>query len=184
MQRFILTGAPGSGKTAILRRLELDGLAVVEEAATDVIALEQAKGAARPWTDPGFIDLIVALQRARRLRAAAEVQVHDRSPVCTAALAEFLGVPVPDALIRELDEIEREATFQHRVFFVRGLGFITPTEARRISLEDALRFERVHEQAYLARGYDLVEIGPGPLQDRVAAVRAAMGVGVARAGSS
>ncbi len=42
MKRFILTGAPGSGKTAILRQLEHDGFGVVEEAATDIIALEQA----------------------------------------------------------------------------------------------------------------------------------------------
>ena len=39
MRRFILTGTPGSGKTAIIRQLELDGFSVVEEAATDVIAL-------------------------------------------------------------------------------------------------------------------------------------------------
>jgi predicted ATPase len=38
MRRFIITGAPGAGKTAIIRELELDGFSVVEEAATDVIA--------------------------------------------------------------------------------------------------------------------------------------------------
>jgi len=37
MRRFIITGAPGAGKTAIIRQLELDGFSVVEEAATDVI---------------------------------------------------------------------------------------------------------------------------------------------------
>ena len=42
--KFILTGAPGAGKTALVRQLERDGFAMVEEAATDVIALEQAKG--------------------------------------------------------------------------------------------------------------------------------------------
>lgn len=62
MGRFILTGAPGAGKTAVVRQLEIDGFAVVEEAATDVIALEQAKGVAEPWTDAGFTDRIVALR--------------------------------------------------------------------------------------------------------------------------
>jgi len=46
MRRFIITGAPGAGKTAIIRQLELDGFSVVEEAATDVIAAAQARGTA------------------------------------------------------------------------------------------------------------------------------------------
>jgi predicted ATPase len=55
MRRFIITGAPGAGKTAIIRQLELDGFSVVEEAATDVIAAAQARGTAQPWTHPSFI---------------------------------------------------------------------------------------------------------------------------------
>jgi predicted ATPase len=42
MKRFIVTGTPGAGKTAIIRQLELEGFSVVEEAATDVIAAAQA----------------------------------------------------------------------------------------------------------------------------------------------
>jgi len=42
MPAYILTGAPGAGKTAVLRLLEISGYAVVEEAATDVIALGNA----------------------------------------------------------------------------------------------------------------------------------------------
>ncbi|MEU0486543.1 AAA family ATPase [Streptosporangium sp. NPDC006013] len=52
MKRYILTGTPGAGKTAILRWLECDGHTVVEEAATDVIALHQARGEPKPWTKP------------------------------------------------------------------------------------------------------------------------------------
>jgi predicted ATPase len=52
--RYVLTGAPGSGKTAVLRLLETRGHAVVEEAAKDVIALENALGCAEPWADPGW----------------------------------------------------------------------------------------------------------------------------------
>ena len=42
MRRFIITGAPGAGKTSIVRQLELDGFSVVEEAATDVIVATHA----------------------------------------------------------------------------------------------------------------------------------------------
>src|SRR5580692_957179 len=81
MRRFIITGAPGAGKTAIIRQLELDGFSVVEEAATDVIAAAQAQGTLQPWTHPSFIDVIATLQRDRQIRASYqpdEVQFHDR----------------------------------------------------------------------------------------------------------
>jgi predicted ATPase len=70
MRRFIITGAPGAGKTAIIRQLEVAGFSVVEVAATDVIAVARAKGVAEPWTDASFIDLITNLQRQRRIRAS------------------------------------------------------------------------------------------------------------------
>ena len=50
MPGYILTGSPGAGKTAILRLLEISGHVVIEEAATDVIALENAL--ARCLTEP------------------------------------------------------------------------------------------------------------------------------------
>src|SRR5690348_5528376 len=106
MRRFVVTGAPGAGKTAIIRQLELEGYSVVEEAATDVIAVAQAQGMAEPWRDPCFIDAIVRLQRDRQMRASCqpdEVQFHDRCAVCTAALAAYLGYPASTALARELD---------------------------------------------------------------------------------
>jgi predicted ATPase len=176
MKRFVLTGAPGAGKTAIVRQLELDGFGVVEEAATDVIALAQARGIAEPWTHPSFIDSVADLQRRRLVctsNLADEIQFHDRSAICTAALA-YLGHPVSDALSRELEGIEAEAIYQKRVFFVQNLGFIATTEARRISFEEALRFERVHEETYRNFGFEIVSVEPGSVLDRVAAIKAAL----------
>lgn len=37
MKRFIITGAPGCGKTTIIRALELTGASVVNEVATDIL---------------------------------------------------------------------------------------------------------------------------------------------------
>jgi predicted ATPase len=57
------------------------------------------------------------------------------------------------------------------LFFIRNLGFITPTEARRISFEESLRFERVHKETYRKFGFEFVPTAPGILSDRVDAIK-------------
>jgi len=177
MRRFIITGAPGAGKTAIIRQLELDGFSVVEEAATDIVAAAQAHGTPEPWRHPSFIDAIARLQRDREMRASYqpdEIQFHDRCVVCTAALAVYLGYPFSPLLTSELERIQKEALYQNRVFFVRNLGFITRSEARRISFEDALRFEKIHQETYQRVGFQLVSVEPGSVFERVSMIKAAI----------
>ena len=123
MRRFVITGAPGAGKTAIIRQLELDGFSVVEEAATDVIAAAHAQGTIQPWAHPSFIDVIARLQRDRQ---------------------------------------------------IRNLGFVTPSEARRISFEDTVRFEKIHEETCRGFGFELISVEPGSLVERVGIIKAAV----------
>jgi len=173
MPGYILTGTPGSGKTAVLRQLELDGHCVVEEAATDTIALAQALGEEDPWREPAFVDRIVRLQRRRRDAAALAGDIavfFDRSPVCTLALCHHLGFTPPPVLAREVERAVA-GDYEPTVFFVRNLGFVRHTEARRISLADSLDFERVHERTYRELGFHLVDVPAGPLPERVALVR-------------
>ena len=111
VKRYILTGTPGCGKTSIIRSLEVAGYAVVEEAATDIIALRQAQGIAEPWTHPAFIDDITSLQIQRQTRIAdvTSVQFYDRSPLCTYALSVWLGFPISKTLAAEIERIKKRA---------------------------------------------------------------------------
>lgn len=178
MRRFILTGAPGAGKTAIIRQLELDGFSVVEEAATDVIAAAQAQGTPEPWKHPAFIDVVANLQKERQIRSSYQpdkVQFHDRCAICTAALATYLEYPFSAFLAAELKRIKEGAVYQSRVFLIRNLGFIVPTEARQISFEETVRFEKIHEKTYRDLGFGLISVEPGSVAERVSFIKAKIG---------
>jgi predicted ATPase len=171
---YVLTGAPGAGKTAVLRLLEASGYPVVEEAATDVIALGSALGRAEPWHDHDFIDKVITLQRQRQdsVRAAGGATVFfDRSPVCTLALRRYLGSTTSRLLDREVSRVVAEGIYEPMVFLIRNQGFVKPTAARQISFEDSLVFERLHEQVYRDLGFQLVEVPAGPLAHRAALIR-------------
>ena len=172
-RRYVLTGAPGAGKTALAVRLRERGYLVVAEAATDVIADEQARGVDEPWRAVDFLDNIARLQRQRQLNQTADriqVQIYDRSPLCTLALARYLALPVTPLLTDEVTRVIDEQVYQRAVFFVRPLGFITPTHVRRISYPDSLRFEALHEAIYREHGFQLVEIPAAPIDHRAAAI--------------
>jgi len=177
MPWYVLTGTPGSGKTAIIRHLELDGCGVVEEAATDVIALEQALGRPEPHLLPWFTDQIARLQRQRERLAGlahpdgAAPVFFDRSLVCTLALCRWLGREPSPLLAAEVDRVARERRYERSVFFVRNQGFVAPTSARRISFAESLAFEDVHEQTYRELGFMLIDVPAGPLADRAGLVR-------------
>ena len=132
VDRFILTGPPGSGKTTMIRHLAED----------------------EPWSLPSFVDAIVETQKDRQigLGNSARIQFYDRSPICTLVLARWLGHPESDAVRLEIERIRRERVYRSEVFFVRSLGFVTPTEARRITLADSIqRVETIKRSVELFR---------------------------------
>lgn len=116
-------------------------------------------------------------QKQRQIRASHQpgnVQFHDRSVVCTAALAIYLGYPISVFLTSELERIKKEAIYESRVFFIRNLGFITSTEARRISFEETICFEAIHKETSQGFGFELFAVERGDLLERVSIIKAAI----------
>jgi predicted ATPase len=98
--RYILTGTPGSGKTSVLKVLEAMGYLSIHEAATDVILDEQNQGKQEPWKFFEFIDHIILIQKQRQIEAFGKLQFYDRSPICTYALACYLGFTLSPILMK------------------------------------------------------------------------------------
>lgn len=162
-----------SHRRAILRLLETIGYAVVEEAATDVIASGNALGREEPWLDHDFIDKVITLQRQRHDAMAVTRNAtvfFDRSPACTLALSRYLGLTTSRLLAAEVSRLLEEGTYEATAFFIRNQGFVKPTAARRISFGDLLTFEQLHEQVYRELGFKLVDVPAGPLADRAALI--------------
>lgn len=170
MTNIILTGTPGSGKTTLLRGLEVEGAAVIEEAATDIITLQQALGHASPWESPRFLEDVLALQ-CHRQNLSKEIPLNtvyfDRSPICTFALALYLGYTPPDPLRAEISRLKACNFYNKKVIFVENLGFIQPSAARQISYQEALKFEKIHLDTYRAFGFECVMLAPAPLPLRL-----------------
>ena len=83
-------------------------------------------------------------------------------------------MPYTPVLASELERIKKEAIYQPQVFFIRNLGFITPTEARRISFEETVRFEKSHEETYRNFGFELFSVEPATVTERVRIITAAI----------
>jgi len=179
LERWVLTGPPGAGKTAIVNELERRGWMVVPEAATDVIA---AMGSGDDhWKQPEFLDRIVSLQRQRQeVSPPSDVrrQVFDRSPLCTLALAHYLDLTASQGLLDEVDRVTTGQVYMRTVFFVEWIGFLTPTEIRQIDEAGTVRFAEIHRQVYADHGFELVDVPVAPVQERASSISTLIANGV------
>jgi predicted ATPase len=157
---YVLTGAPGSGKTAILRELVALGFAAVAEPARQVLAQQRAiDGTGVPERDPRrFCELMLsrALLEFRRMAGAGVPVFFDRGIPDLIGYARLLGV---DASAAEA------AALAHRY---NDLVFMTPSwpaiyvldEERRMPFEVARSFGESFRAIYADLGYRVVDLPP------------------------
>ena len=163
MPRYVLTGAPGPGRPRSCGCSS--GRLPRGRGGRD--RRDRARACIRrpePWTSPGFADAIVSAAAAAEERLSDSGRTSavfvDRSPVCTLALRRHLGSPVR-ALLRGRGGSRRgRAACTRRCSSSESRGSSSRPAARRISFEESLAFEELHERTYRELGFELIEVRP------------------------
>jgi predicted ATPase len=166
----VLTGAPGTGKTAILDRLGSD-IHRVPEPAREILAEQRATaGTATPESDATrFVDLLLR-RSVEHHRAAGRTEgpvIFDRGIPDCVAYAVVLGVdPAPSI------EAAERYRYRSEVLIVEPWEDIyTVDDERTMSFADTVAFHEAIREAYEAAGYALVDVPRGAIDERATFVR-------------
>ena len=162
---IVLTGAPSSGKTTLLRLLEQQGYRVVYELARTYIDQEMAKGLSLAEIRK---DELAFQQKILQLKVDVEKTLPNDEYV-------FLERGIPDSIAYyEVCGVKREkllnkhsaASSYHKVFLLELPEFI-PDYARTENAELAQRLEQLLEQSYLSLGMPITRIPSMTIEDRL-----------------
>src|SRR5262249_51783804 len=157
----ILTGAPGTGKTAVLARLG-GSFHVVPEPAREVLAELRASGDTRTddrdWDE--FVSLLLqrSIAQHEAARALDGVVVFDRGVPDNVAYAEVLGVD-PAAAV---EAATRYRSHPDVLILTPWEDIYTTDDERTMSFADTIPFHEALVDAYETSGYTLVEVPRGP----------------------
>ncbi|MBW1742242.1 MAG: ATP-binding protein [Deltaproteobacteria bacterium] len=160
----VVTGAPSSGKTTLVRELERLGYRVVHEAARGYIEAQMEQGrtleeirADKRSFETWILNAKVAIEAAL---PKDEVIVFDRAIPDSIAYFEAAGLDKTEA-------VEKSPRNQYKkIFLLDRLPYKTD-HARIEDKETAMKLDEGLERSYRILGYEVVRIPVMSIQDRL-----------------
>jgi len=167
---FVLTGAPGTGKSSILDRLRRD-LPCVDEPAREVLAEQRASGGRGTWEQDAslFVSLLLhrSIEKYEAARRAGTKVLFDRGiPDCVVYALRAGADPEPSL------QATNDFRYAREVLFLEPWSDIYTTDEERIMpFEDTGTFSESLRDVYTRSGYWIVEVPRLGIDDRAAFVR-------------
>jgi predicted ATPase len=173
---FVLTGGPGSGKSALIAALESYGLTTMPEAGRAIIQDQVAIGGeALPWSDRrSFAELMLSWEM-RSYRAALKLTgavIFDRGIPDVGGYLRVNHLPVPP----HVERAARMFRYHCRVFIAPPWPEIFVHDAeRKQSFAEAEATYKAMVETYSELGYELVELPLAALEQRAEFIINAIG---------
>lgn len=150
IRRFILTGAPGTGKTTVLDAID-PSVRVVSEPARDVLAELRSRGESTDLPPDQFVARLLRRSIESFSRAAAEPGpvVFDRGIPDCAAYAIYFGIDAGPSL-----DAAAQYRYHDPVLLLDPWEEIYATDAERtMTFDMVLHFHEAVVEAYRQTGY-------------------------------
>lgn len=167
MQRFVLTGGHGVGKSSLIAALELRGEHVVHEAAATVRRLGRANGDPFPEDVPDFESRALKLHMLRedRIPASAHWVFLDRGAPDHLAYARAGRWPLSESEIATCRSARYDLAFMVEPP-TSGVSTISRVEAAF-----TCRLVAIIEEVYAESGIPVIRVPYMPVDDRVTFIR-------------
>ena len=151
MQKYVITGGPGVGKTKTLLELQKLGHQIVPEAARHLIEQEQQKPqGVLPWTNLFvFQQLVTQLQLEFESRISVGVAFLDRGFVDNFAYCKLGNILVPEELVALKTTHKYDGVFVLDPLLAYSKDAVRKEDAAFAQALHAAILEVYHEQGYV-----------------------------------
>jgi len=163
----VITGGPGSGKSALVEELRSRGYQGIEECARTIIRDQLLIGGrALPWIDPQLFGELLLSWHLRSYKEGVSKEgtvFFDRGAPDTVGYFVVQGLPVPEYVHTAVQKFR----YSKVVFLAPPWEEIYRTDDERVeSFEEAGLVYRAMAAAYRSAGYDLIELPLASIAER------------------
>ena len=165
MQKFVITGAPGTGKTSIINHLKTKGYNCIDEISRKIISEQiTINGEALPWKNlSDFSERVFTLRESQLLNSKNTLLFFDRGTVDVYAYMKVDSLEIP----KHLEESIKKNRYNTKVFYTPIWEEIYVNDKeRKESIEQAKQIEKEILSSYRFYNYQLIKVPKGSVEER------------------
>lgn len=168
IKRIVITGGPGSGKTALIKALEKSGKTVLHEISRKIILKAQLDGIAQLFlTDSILFSEKLLKGRCKQFKKAeflkSESVFFDRGLPDVTAYIDYIGISYPTKFSKLCEKHRYDKVYM----LPPWKEIYTNDNERYESFEEALKIYQALKNAYKKYNYVITEVPFGSISERV-----------------